>query len=427
MASAAEPEPLATFASLPCALALAVFARLPADARLRCAEVHPSWQLAVAERSLWLRLDLSPASGGLARPTTDALLHAAAARAGGGLQSLDVTDCTEITYEALRAVAAANAGALHELRASRGRLWPGRVEALLLAAPHLRTLEVSLHGFLDQARRFLRNHPPFGPVRVRHLSVYGDDSGEGEDDVLMLSADMMSAHVGLMALALTRIPLNTPVALDAVVDAALARRVSSLELDGCGLSPASAPALARLLGGGALTALSIDNRFVRMLDDTFVALLCDALRASSTLTSLSLTELSNEPNAAAALLGALTGHRSLQTLHVRAFFADAGAALAELVAANAPSLVDLDVSNCRLGDVGLGPLFDALPHNTHLRTLRCWPNDFTEAFVRDRLLPAVRANSSLRLLEMGMASMFWPEAREAETLVAARTVGAADG
>jgi hypothetical protein len=102
-------------------------------------------------------------------------------------------------------------------------------------------------------------------------------------------------------------------------------------------------------------------------------------------------------------------------------------ALAELVAANAPSLVDLDVSNCRLGDVGLGLLFDALPHNTHLHTLRCWPNDFTEAFVRDRLLPAVRANSSLRLLNTGMASMLWPEAREAETLVAARTVGAADG
>jgi hypothetical protein len=32
------------------------------------------------ERNLWLRLDLSPANGGLARPATDALLHAAAAR-----------------------------------------------------------------------------------------------------------------------------------------------------------------------------------------------------------------------------------------------------------------------------------------------------------------------------------------------------------
>jgi hypothetical protein len=126
MTSVAEPEPLATFESLPSALALAVFARLPADARLRCAEVCPSWRVMLRERNLWLRLDLSPASGGLARPATDALLHAAAARAAGGLQSLDVTDCTKITHEALRAVAAANAGALRELRAC-GDLLSGQV------------------------------------------------------------------------------------------------------------------------------------------------------------------------------------------------------------------------------------------------------------------------------------------------------------
>jgi hypothetical protein len=101
--------------------------------------------------------------------------------------------------------------------------------------------------------------------------------------------------------------------------------MSSINLTNCRLSPASAPALARLLGGGALTALSIDNRFVRMLDDTAVDLLCDALRASGTLTSLSLMDLWIEPVAAAALLGALTGHPSLQTLHVRAYFAYAGA------------------------------------------------------------------------------------------------------
>jgi hypothetical protein len=417
MASAAEPEPLATFASLPCALALAVFARLPVDARLRCAEVCPGWRVMLRERNLWLRLDLSPASGGLARPATDALLHAAATRAGG-LQSLDVTDCTEVTYEALRAVAAANAGALRELRECC-LLEPGEVEALLRAAPQLRTLEVSLYACLENARRVLRYDPPFGPARVRHFIV--NAYGSFEDDGFMLAADI-SAHVALKSLALSALPLNTPAALDAVVEAALARRMSSLKLEYCGLSPASAPALARLLGGGSLTALSINSYDGRLLDDTAVAVLGDALRASSTLTSLSLPGLYREPAAAAALLGALTGHRSLQTLLVYAHFADAGAALAALVSADAPSLVDLDVSHCRLGDVGLGSLFDALPHNTHLRTLNCWGNDMSEAFMRDRLLPAVRANSSLRNLDTGKAS---DEAREAEMLVAARATARA--
>ena len=105
----------------------------------------------------------------------------------------------------------------------------------------------------------------------------------------------------------------------------------------------------------------------------------------------------------------------------------AGAVLQLLVAANTPALEELLVDDCQMGDAELGLLVDALPRNTHLRTLFCDGNATSEAFARDRLLPAVRANSSLRLLTTGKASMLWPEAREAETLVAARTVGAADG
>ncbi len=47
----------------------------------------------------------------------------------------------------------------------------------------------------------------------------------------------------------------------------------------------------------------------------------------------------------------------------------------------------------------LGPLFDALPHNTHLHTLDCdGAKSMSYAFARDRMLPAVRANTSLRRL-----------------------------
>jgi hypothetical protein len=294
------------------------------------------------------------------------------------------------------------------------------VKALLHAAQQLYVLEVSLRDYLDEARRVLRNDAPFGPVCVRDLTVYGDDSG-GEDDLLMLAADM-STHVGLMALTLSCLPLKSPAALDAVADAALASRVSSLELTECDVSPAYAPALARRIGGGALTALSINNIGYRLLDDdTAVVVLCDALRASSTLTSLSLWFLWDEPAATAALLGALTGHPSLQTLRISADFVEASAALGELVAANAPSFVHLDVSWCRLGDDGMGPLFDALPHNTHLRSLKCCENNITEAFMRDRLLPAVRANSSLRKLGFGDVR----PAGEVAALMASRAAAAA--
>ena len=58
----------------------------------------------------------------------------------------------------------------------------------------------------------------------------------------------------------------------------------------------------------------------------------------------------------------------------------------------------LHVSDCALGDDGLGPLVDALPHNTHLRELGCMDYDMSAAFARDRLMPALTANTSLRRL-----------------------------
>ncbi len=80
--------------------------------------------------------------------------------------------------------------------------------------------------------------------------------------------------------------------------------------------------------------------------------------------------------------------------------AAAGAALGALVAANAPALTELDVSWCHLGDDGLRPLFEALPQNTHLRMLKCEGNGSSREFGRDVALPAVRANASLRQLEL---------------------------
>jgi hypothetical protein len=147
VAAVAERESSA-LPALPHALVLLIFALVPVDQRLRCAEMCRGWRAVLRERSLWLRLDLSAASGGLARPATDALLRAAAARADGQLHSLDVSACQLITDEAVLAVLAANAGALRQLRAlcgGFGFLLLADAESMLRAAPQLRVFGAE-HG-----------------------------------------------------------------------------------------------------------------------------------------------------------------------------------------------------------------------------------------------------------------------------------------
>ncbi len=94
-----------------------------------------------------------------------------------------------------------------------------------------------------------------------------------------------------------------------------------------------------------------------------------------------------------------------------------GAALGALLAANAPALTVLHVGYCILTDAGMAPLLEALPRNTHLRELNIAGNYISEAFARDVLLPAVRANASLRVLR---TSRIMQGEREAEDVVKGR-------
>ena len=141
-------------ARLPPALALRVFALLPADARARAACVRRGWRDALATSSAWLHLDLSESSG-VAVKVNCAVFEAAAACAGGQLVTLDVSGARgAICDKALVAVVKQNAVALRELRAIKFHeggnpmLLPQDVlrcaaltRALLAAAPHLRVLE----------------------------------------------------------------------------------------------------------------------------------------------------------------------------------------------------------------------------------------------------------------------------------------------
>jgi hypothetical protein len=424
MAAAQHAAP--ALAPLPHALVLHILSLLPVGARLLCAAVCRSWRAALEERSLWIRLDLSASGVSPKRVVTGALLHAAATRARGELVALDLRGCN-ISVDALLAVA--NGAALREFRTYIGHVGYSEplltaLEALLRTAPRLTVCDADVvcHEFAH-ARCVLRNEPPFALLHVHSFAFYPTESVRDEAALVALAADLTS-HAHLRRMELRHAPLNIAAALDAVVDAALTRQLTSVTFTFCELSPESAPALARLIGGGALAELEIEGGRA-LLDAPAALALGNALRASSTLTVLTLRQarLWLNPAAATTLLGALTGHPSLRSLDIYcnqvspAGQEEAGAALGALVAANAPALQELNLHECDLGDAGLRPLFDALPANAHLRKLDCTHNELSDAFVRNALLPAVRANASLRKLKTGRASH---EAHEAMSLVQRR-------
>jgi hypothetical protein len=395
-------------AALPPALTLRVFAL---DTRLRCAEVCPGWHKALADSSLWAELDFTQLTRGVA--CTEALVCAATKRARGGLQTLRLPECG-LRWATIRRIAAANAATLRELRFEQSSA-PQRCECLvevLRAAPQLRLLETDVHCLtLEEAQRVLRREPPFGALRMRRLGVNLTGNEDGAVAVLMLAADLAASTATFTGLRLHSAPLHDQAALDAVVDAALPRSLLTVEFFHCGLSRSSAPALARLLHGSALTHFAVRDQYGgNLLDEPAAALLGAALRASTSLTSLSLQNvwLWSRPAAAVALIDAVTAHPRLRTLNLAGneigddadAYAQlvAGAALSRLLLADAPALQTLRIGGCNLRNAGWGPVFDALPRNTHLRELNCDNNLMTEAVARDLLLPAVRANTSLREL-----------------------------
>jgi hypothetical protein len=295
--------------------------------------------------------------------------------------------------------------------------------ALLRAAPQLRVFDadVECERVVD-AQRLLRNEGAWAPLRLRKLEVTFDVRTEAA--VLSLARDS-AAHSSLTHLGIIDAPLDTPAALDAIAAVALA--ICTLGLFNCRLSPASAPALARLLGGGAMRSLRITNGNAALLDAAAAEAVGNALRANRMLDSLVLlmTDLWRDAAAAATLLGAITAHCSLAMVSLnRNPIGDAqdaaGAALGALVAADAPALRFLNLSDCGLQEAALGPLVDALPANRHLHELLLGEVTASAAFLRDRLLPAVRANTSLKVLEITVTGDGESAAREAQEIVNSR-------
>jgi hypothetical protein len=437
VAVAPQGAATATLTLLPLPLSQRIFLLLPLDERARAALVCRAWCALLSEVSLWTRLDLSRASG-LAHCVhiTDAFLRGAAAKACGGLTALDVSGSPHVSCAALLEVLRRNAGALRTLRmgsdgAEVQRVVPlSNIEQLLSAAPAFDLHADVLVDYGTREEDALRKEPPFARLHIRMLFL--DHSRAADEALVVRLADAMASYTSLTGVSLSGAPLGTAAALDAVVDAALARNMSVVELNQCSLSStASAPALARLIQGGALTALRIHDQ--RLPDEPAAALVGEALRGNCSVRHLWLSCAEwQDAGAAVALLRAVTGHPSLQELHLDGLgqaehaAAGLGVALGALVAADAPALHTLELG--RLGDDALRPLFHALRANTHLRTLTFCGYRLSEWCVRDTLLPAVRANASLRRLHTGSAR----DARtvtaalrlEAEALVAARAAAA---
>jgi hypothetical protein len=402
-------------AALPLSVAFNILARLPLSLRLRCAEVCRGWRAVLSEPSFWANLDLADEPGGAA---SEALFLAAAARARGSLRTLRVA--CNISHAPLLSVFAANA-ALHEAHLALS-MTETEVDELARAAPRLRILHVSFaEAGVATARRMMRRLPPFAALRVRNLCVAipEEDERTHHEEITTLAADVAS-HETLTAWRLMRVPLDGPAeVLEAVVAAALARQLRTLELIECATSPASVPALVRLLRDGpALTSLAVacfaeEAARAPLLDAPSAAALAATLRINTTLTALTLRGVGvwSVLPAAHALLEAATSHPSLQKLDLSDLDCTAGgddssaaaaaafAALGALVAANAPALQELRVNGCNLSEPGMHALLAALPGNTHLRLLDCADNNTEADFADDVLLPAVQANTSLRRLQ----------------------------
>jgi hypothetical protein len=408
-------------AALPLPLTLRILMLLPVDARARACCVCRAWRLALEDPVCWTHLDWTC----LDRPlrgvgALGAALHAAAAKARGQLRALSVVF---VARPVLVEVLTANAASLRELRLGLQLLvddlegpaadFLPSLQAVMAAAPLLQVVEPTYVSCEWQiAPALLRAAPPAAAVVVRELYVHfrwREDGLAGMERVGPFAAALADAACQPALTQLGVVSIDAA-ALDAVLDAALARRLPSLSISES--APPAASTLTRLLRGNALRILKLCSTHgdAPLFDAAGAALVADALRGATTLTELTFLDsgLCRDPGAAHVLLTALVGHPSLRELNLECERspapAERGAALAAIVAADAPALQHLDVycarvtCTCRLGDAGLAPLVTALRRNRHLRRLNISCNEMSEEFAREVLLPAVRANTSLREL-----------------------------
>ena len=156
-----------------------------------------------------------------------------------------------------------------------------------------------------------------------------------------------------------------------------------------------------------------------------VPAICDALRASNLIdVSLHMMRLLHTLPDGLAVLESLTGHCSVARLEISLNFVqqpESSVAVGEMLGrliASSSQLEDVNVASCNLGDAGMRPLFEAIAGSRTLRKLDCSYTAISQECARDVILPAVRANTSLR--ELFFLQYYIVELVEAMRLVAVR-------
>ena len=341
---------------------------------------------------------------------------------------------------ALQTFLAAHAGTLRHLVLRHCKL--SSEEALLIfqAAPReVEHVEMEVECFFDEAKPLLCREAPFETLHLKSLRVLGRESDDTHrlfdfpnESALSLARDLARCAC-LERLALSYAPLCVPLVCEALSVACL--KLTKLTLASCGLKPRSVPGLVFLISEGCLTGLSITNLCTAGIldddgdedddddaadeDDDFddhhdIAPLFDepcgiafgdALRANKTLISLELHFVrlwDVLPAAGPAVVNGIVGHPTLEKLDIGFNKVAAenrhmvGDVLGQLI--SVPSaLTFLSLSHCELSDVGLRPLFQALPSNAKLCVLSIFGDCkiCTTEFTAE-VLEAVRQNTSLR-------------------------------
>ena len=443
--------------SLPLHCVLDVLSRLSPRERLLSMAVSRSWRAAVCSALLWKDVDLTTGQ------SNDALLAAVVEKAAGTLKQLLVNvwfegDVDNVEVMPPREAApdgrcvsvAAVRDAVQQAGPCLSRLAvlcphlnlsppfcppPGVVQSLLDAAPEsLISLQSDAEGSPSDVQAMLTRNPPFGKLRLRRLLIRGNLEGEDAGTFAPLLTGL-AGHSSLKELVLRGKFLLTFAGVGSLVDVVIANGITALRLEWCSLEPPAMVHIARLVALGQLSHLYIrlgdvnDLPLLNMADErASCEAFCAALRSNTSITTLPLIDVMLWVDTAAgeAIITALVGHQFIRKLSFHGnsvVEADeqiaVGTILARLLMANSQCLHHLDVSLCALGDDGMRPIVDALWSNTHLLYFLGIRNGLTPLFARDVLLPALAANTLLRVLKID-DDISVPELAQAEVHVASR-------
>lgn len=401
-----------------------VFAFLPPDSRLLCREVSTLWRRLLRDpERCWTVLDFSDT----VREVDEPLLEAAAAAAAGRIHTLvspasrklwdDEFNPTSALGPVLLRVLRDNAASLRRVRSYRygdesGNAWyygdlvNAQVAGILEAAPALELLETRLCGF-DTASSLLI---------LRDERVRLDAFMLCLEEVL----DRPQVHELLTAIARQRRTLRSiatqSVPVHLAADAFVAvlcdcPHLTRCEIGHTTISSDTLAALGRLLGAGLLLDLDLEECEAApdlWTSRTAALAFAAGLRANRRITDLSFgfTDIfgrRGSVGAEATVLSSMVAHPSLKFVRVsdqgdfpRTVPGFVTTWLSAVVTANSPlGHIHADL---HLSEEDVLPFYSALGSNTRLHSITAPGRNMSAGFLREVVLPAVTANTSLETI-----------------------------